>query len=357
MCKIEMSAKDTRRFWAKVRKGGSPCWSWKGRVARFEIKGKPYSPARIMLFLNGKESSLQPRRTCKNQGCINPNHLQFGTVTPGTPADARYPQMKQSDVYSKPKGKHKRVPNLSTKYRELLWTRIEKTVGGCWNWLGSKQQIMVCGQLYSVTRVMMSLNGNHTDQRIRRSCGNEKCVNPDHLIMCVDGVKVQHVNIRERNERLAAQRLKNQQVDEYIRQIHEKVNKEKEAKMLADYEKFMQHMKELKECKDAWEQKLFDQRQACQRENPHLIIPDDMLSQQRNRFYEVVEDPDKKGHMVWIPEKFEFYINGTVYEPDRFALALVGQQDHQLDVYRLCKRRHCVNPNHLSLGWVDMGGI
>jgi hypothetical protein len=204
---------------------------------------------------------------------------------------------------------------------------------------------------------MLALNGNHTKERLKRSCENENCVNPDHLITCPKGTKKEHVNIRERDARRAEQRIKNQEAAEYIRQIHEKIEKEKEAKATAEYNKSIQFLAELKECKDAWEQKLFDQRQACQRENPHLIIPDDMLSQQRNRFYEVVEDPDKKGHTIWIPDEFAFYIRGTVYEPDRFALALVGQQDHQLDVYRLCKRRHCVNPNHLSLGWVAMGGI
>jgi hypothetical protein len=135
------------------------------------------------------------------------------------------------------------------------------------------------------------------------------------------------------------------------------VNKEKEAKMLADYEKLMQRLEEIKECKEEWAQKQFDLRQACQRENPHLIIPDNMLSEERYRFSQLTQDPDKKGHMVWIPDKLEFYIRGTVYDPERFALALDGQQDHQLDVYRICKRRHCVNPKHLSLGWVDTGGI
>ena len=245
------------------------------------------------------------------------------------------------------------------KHLESIWARIDKDEDGCWNWLGgSKQQVKLCGSLYAVTRVMLALNGNHTKRRLRRSCGNDRCVNPDHLIVCAkDADRVPHVNIRERDARLAEQRIKNQEAAEYIRQIHERLEKDQEAKATAEYDKSMQLLKELQECKAEWEQKLFDKRQACQRENPHLIIPDNMLSQQRKRFYEFVEDSDKKGHTIWIPEEFAFYINGTTYEPDRFALALVGQQDYQLDVYRLCRRKHCVNPNHLSLGWVDIGGI
>jgi hypothetical protein len=244
------------------------------------------------------------------------------------------------------------------KHLQSLWAKIEKVESGCWNWTGSKQQIKICGTLYAVTRVMLALNGNHTKDRLRRSCGNDNCVNPDHMVICPkSNSKPKHVNIRERDARLAEQRKKNEQAAEYIRQLHERLEKDQEAKAAAEYDKSIQRLKELHDCKVEWEQKLFDQRQACQRENPHLIIPDDMLSQQRKRFYEFVKDPDKKEHMVWIPEKFEFYINGTMYEPDRFALALDGRQDFQLDVYRICKRRHCVNPKHLSLGWVDMGDI
>ncbi len=89
----ELTLKQLRNFWARVRKGvgKDDCWEWVGDhikkgYGRLRLGGRNFLAHRVSFFLANGElpSDLIIRHTCNNPPCCNPNHLKSGTCADNT---------------------------------------------------------------------------------------------------------------------------------------------------------------------------------------------------------------------------------------------------------------------------------
>jgi hypothetical protein len=74
------------RFWSKVDKTET-CWLWTGSkrkdgYGRFKVNGQMQLPHRVAWILSGKTipEGHVIRHKCLNKNCVNPEHLETGTV-------------------------------------------------------------------------------------------------------------------------------------------------------------------------------------------------------------------------------------------------------------------------------------
>ncbi len=82
------------------------------------------------------------------------------------------------------------LPSLTPKQRTNFWNKVDCTHGPCWNWLGAMDPLKRYGLFQSFRRTFIAHNiayflHNHelpAGMRIMRTCCNNKCVNPKHLL-------------------------------------------------------------------------------------------------------------------------------------------------------------------------------
>ena len=91
--------------------------------------------------------------------------------------------------------------DLTERELERFWSKVDKNgPDGCWLWTGGmswcvpKWQVDRKGR--SVPRLMWELVHNeHVDRivNVLRRCENERCVNPEHLVLAVRGHRMSDV--------------------------------------------------------------------------------------------------------------------------------------------------------------------
>lgn len=71
---------------------------------------------------------------------------------------------------------------------DRFWSKVERTTGGCWDWLGSLRPngygyIRFSGDTFVAHRLSFELTGHSIPSGavIDHLCRNRRCVNPDHL--------------------------------------------------------------------------------------------------------------------------------------------------------------------------------
>lgn len=245
-----------RRFWEKVEKGPG-CWEWAGRLdggyGRI-ASGSPVSGTLVHYRAHRLSwevanaipvpSGMQVLHLCDNPSCVNPDHLEIGTVgenmrqkvergrslfgeknprsvlREGLVAEIRravrrgasytslakeygltsvsvgnaargktWKNVSEPPVVglgSKPR-KRRRIPPLSDKDRNRLMSKTVDGDGGCWRWCGTIASdgyavFSIGGVPYTASRVMLATNGSDPGGLdVMHTCDNPECVNPDHL--------------------------------------------------------------------------------------------------------------------------------------------------------------------------------
>ena len=110
------------RFWKNVKRGESgECWCWTGckcgtikkqyGVIRDNYKQKKVHRVSYELHKGEIPEGMVVRHMCDNKLCVNPNHLELGTV---------------GDNNRDKVGKHLYIPVLPSKYEEALLLLKEK---------------------------------------------------------------------------------------------------------------------------------------------------------------------------------------------------------------------------------------
>jgi hypothetical protein len=220
-----MEQKIIDRFWANVEKTDTRfgyenygCWIWKGAVYKdspvMSVKRNTCSARRISIEISGK--TLSPRdlvylNGCKNNLCVNPNHLVFGD-------EARF----YSKVY-----------------------KFAEEKGGCWEWIGYKNPTwygqFAC-KLNGKKKVVLSHHYSwylYTGFMpkaliICHKCDHPYCVNPDHLFL---GTHADNVNDKvskgrqTRGETNASAKLTDEKVRE-ARELYKNGMKDKQLSLL-----------------------------------------------------------------------------------------------------------------------------
>lgn len=83
-----LTEKDLKRFWSKVKICESGCWEWQasknqdgyGQIGITRDSGPiMYQAHRVALFIKTGEQGEVARHSCDNPGCCNPDHLSWGT--------------------------------------------------------------------------------------------------------------------------------------------------------------------------------------------------------------------------------------------------------------------------------------
>jgi hypothetical protein len=181
----------TYKFWQRVIKTES-CWNWVGPYAgtygMFIIKSKTATETRVTVkphrfsyeLHKGKiPDGLVIDHICKNQFCVNPDHLEAVSQK----------QNVNNSYYRKSIIRQTRRIDFEQNIKDIFLERIEMIpFHTCWEWTGSKD-IEGYGRFgfnYKTFKAhrfsYQFFNGTIPDQYvINHICKNTSCVNPKHL--------------------------------------------------------------------------------------------------------------------------------------------------------------------------------
>ena len=75
-----MKQKDILRFYSKIIRKDD-CWEWSGAIdrgyARMKVGGESILASHIAFYIKmGRWPQSYVKHTCKNRGCVNPNHME-----------------------------------------------------------------------------------------------------------------------------------------------------------------------------------------------------------------------------------------------------------------------------------------
>lgn len=161
-------------FFEKVKKGinEDDCWLWistignnKRGIMRINQQNIVAQRASWLIHFGEIPKGESVLNTCKNNLCVNPNHLYLGGHK-----DRKYEHNEKS-------------------LEERFWEKVAvKTKEECWEWLAYKTQegygrIKYKDRSLEASRASWMINRGEIPKRmfVLHICDNPACVNPDHL--------------------------------------------------------------------------------------------------------------------------------------------------------------------------------
>lgn len=139
--RIKLTQKEKDRFWSLVEiLGPDDCWGWKaGTIVGYgtlKFRGKPYRAPRVSLYLlvgsppKGKPWAIH---SCRNRGCVNPNHVSWGSPSKNNGSDKHRDGTAvvgdRNGTRRHPETRRRGLENHYTKYSDVVIKNIFRASG------------------------------------------------------------------------------------------------------------------------------------------------------------------------------------------------------------------------------------